>query len=84
MFFSCDDTIGNLTNVETMSLDTRVKQLPKNSEIQNCLPSCHLGIWSLLMLRIIWQHSITEEDLGINARIKHHIISTQSPLRLLR
>ena len=52
-WFFCDDTTGNLTKVETVSLDSRVRQIAEELRDTKLLAKFQVGIWSLLMLSII-------------------------------
>ena len=74
--FSVTTLLATLPRLRPCPLILMLDKSPKYLEILNCLPSCQVEIWSLLMLSInsfkaFWQHSMAEEDLGKYSRMKH-------------
>ena len=69
--FSVTTPLTTLPRLRPCHLILMLDKSPKNSEIPNGLPNCHVGIWSLLMLSIIlrcfgsilWQRKVSEKTL---------------------
>ena len=75
-WFFCDDTTGNLTKVETVSLDSHVRQIAEVLRDTKLLAKLSGGDMIAIdaqyhSIKAFWQHSMAEEDLGKYSRMKH-------------
>ena len=75
-WFFCDDTTGNLTTVETVSLDSHVRQIAEVLRDTKLLAKLSGGDMLAIdaqyhSFKAFWQHSMAEEDLGKYSRMKH-------------
>ena len=68
-WFFCDDTTGNLTKVETMSLDSRVRQIAEELRDTKLLSKLSGGDMVAIDAQyhvfgsILWQRKISEKTL---------------------